>query len=280
MRYSKTEFRSLKNKTISLIGMSGVGKTRIASMLRQARWFHYSADYRISTRYLDEAIMDNIKRQAMDIPLLRTLLSSDTIRIENNTSIDNLEMVSSFLGRLGDPEKGGLGLQEFKRRQALHCAAESGAMKDLPDFVRRARNIYHYPHVINDTSGSLCELDEPAMFDQLASHSLILYIKASAQDVAAIMERARTHPKPLYFREDFLTEQLDRYLREQSLEFAALIDPDHFQQWLFPHLFAHRLPRYEAIVQQYGGYVVHSEALPHVQSEADFLDLVEQSLSH
>lgn len=280
MRYSKAEFRALENRTISLIGMSGVGKTRIASMLRKARWFHYSADYRISTRYLDEAIMDNIKRQAMDIPLLRTLLSSDTIRIENNTSIDNLEMVSSFLGKLGDPEKGGLGLQEFKRRQALHCTAESGAMRDLPDFVRRARNIYHYPHLINDTSGSLCELDEPDMFERLAEHSLILYIKAGEQDTAAIMERARTHPKPLYFREDFLAGQLDCYLREQKLEFAALIDPDHFQKWLFPRLFAHRLPRYEAIVQRYGGYVVPSEELRHVHSEADFLDLVEQGLKH
>src|SRR3989338_7805656 len=100
--------------------MSGTGKTRLAIKLRKRNWFHFSGDYRIGTRYLDEAILDNIKSQAMQVPFLRELLRSDSIFINNNITVDNLKPVSSFLGKLGDPEKGGLGLKEFKHRQELH----------------------------------------------------------------------------------------------------------------------------------------------------------------
>ncbi|MGH8510685.1 MAG: hypothetical protein ACREU8_04680, partial [Gammaproteobacteria bacterium] len=51
--------------------MSGVGKTHLANILRSSHWFHYSGDYRIGTRYLGEAILDNIKQQAMQIPFLQ-----------------------------------------------------------------------------------------------------------------------------------------------------------------------------------------------------------------
>ena len=79
MKLSRKEFRSWKNKCVTLIGMAGVGKTRLASMLRRYDWFHYSADYRIGTHYLDEPILDNIKRQAMQIPFLGQLLLSDSM---------------------------------------------------------------------------------------------------------------------------------------------------------------------------------------------------------
>jgi len=46
----------------------------------------------------------------------------------NNITVDNLHPVSSFLGKLGNPERGGLGLAEFKRRQELHRRAEIAAM--------------------------------------------------------------------------------------------------------------------------------------------------------
>jgi len=65
VKLSVEQFRQWENKSITLLGMSGVGKTRISNILRRGNWFHYSADYRIGTRYLDEAILDNIKQQAM-----------------------------------------------------------------------------------------------------------------------------------------------------------------------------------------------------------------------
>ena len=90
MRLSAKEFKDWDNKRITLLGMSGVGKTRLANMLRSSEWFHYSGDYRIGTRYLDEPILDNIKQKAMEVPFLRDLLRSDSIYIRNNITVDNL----------------------------------------------------------------------------------------------------------------------------------------------------------------------------------------------
>ena len=62
-------------KRLAVFGMSGLGKTRLASILRaQGQWYHYSIDYRIGTAYMGEHIADNLKRQAMQVPFLAELL--------------------------------------------------------------------------------------------------------------------------------------------------------------------------------------------------------------
>ena len=63
---NKKEWVKSSNKRVSLLGMSGLGKTRLSNMLQSTfNWFHYSIDYRIGTRYLDEFIVDNFKQEAM-----------------------------------------------------------------------------------------------------------------------------------------------------------------------------------------------------------------------
>ena len=278
MRLSAEDFRNWKHKSITLLGMSGVGKTRLSRMLRRAHWFHYSGDYRIGTRYLDEAILDNIKQQAMTVPFLRELLRSDSIFIRNNLSVDNLNPVSSFLGKLGNPEQGGLLLSEFKRRQELHRIAEVHAMRDVPEFIRKAHAIYGYDHFVNDAGGSLCELDEPEVLRVLDEHTLILYIKATEHDEHELIRRAEQDPKPLYYRTDFLDQQLAAYEAERHVEYVAQIDPDDFVRWMFPRLFYARIPRYEAIARQYG-YTVTTEELAGVDGEGGFLGLIERALA-
>ena len=277
MKLSVGAFRDWEHKSISLLGMSGVGKTRLAAMLRKHDWFHYSGDYRIGTRYLDEPILDNIKAKAMQVPFLRDLLRTDSIYIANNITVDNLQPVSSFLGKLGNPESGGLPLEEFKRRQALHREAEIAAMRDVPAFISKAQSIYGYKHFINDAGGSVCELDDHLTLESLAQHTLIIYIKTSAEDEQELIRRAEHDPKPLYYRPEFLDEMLAVYLAERDLQFVALIDPDDFVRWVFPRLFSSRLPRYEAIASEYG-YTIHTRDLWQMQSEQDFLDLIEQAL--
>jgi hypothetical protein len=274
MKLTVSEFSAWENKRITLLGMSGVGKTRLAYMLRKHNWFHYSGDYRIGTRYLDEPILDNIKQQAMQIPFLRDLLRSDSIYIRNNITADNLKLVSSFLGKLGNPEQGGLSLQEFKRRQELHRQAEIAAMKDVPEFLRKAQEIYGYQHFVNDAGGSLSELDDPEVLRVLAEYTLILYLKTTEKDEQELIRRAEEDPKPLYYRENFLDEQLARYMQEHPLPYIALIDPDAFVRWMFPRLFYARLPRYQAIADQYG-YTITTDELIQVKNEADFLRLLE-----
>ena len=277
MKLTAREFRAWENKCITLLGMSGVGKTRLAVTLRKRNWFHFSADYRIGTRYLGEPILDNIKSQVMQIPFLRDLLHTDSIYIANNITVDNLKPVSSFLGKLGNPELGGLSLKEFKRRQALHREAEIATMKDVPEFIHKAREIYGYQHFVNDTGGSVCELDDPEVLRILADHTLILYIQATGKDEQDLIRRAEEEPKPLYYREAFLDEQLAIHMQEHGYAYAAQLDPDDFVRWVFPRLYYARLPRYEAIAAEHG-YIIATEDLARVKSEADFLRLVEQAL--
>ncbi len=278
MKFSVQEFRDWKCKSVTLLGMSGVGKTTLANMLRSCHWFHYSGDYRIGTRYLDESILDNIKTQAMQVPFLRDLLRSDSLYIENNITVDHLKPVSMFLGKLGNPELGGLSLSEFKRRQRLHHQAEVAAMMDVPEFIRKAHDIYGYRYFINDVGGSLCELDEPKVLDILAEHTMIVYIKASDIDERHLIKRAEEDPKPLYYREEFLDEQLKLYRQEKQIDYVAMIDPDDFVRWIFPRLFKSRIPRYEEIADKWG-YTLDAREILSIRSEDDFLNLLENALS-
>lgn len=277
MKLSAKGFRQWKKKAITLLGMSGVGKTRLACMLRRESWFHYSGDYRIGTHYLDLPILDRIKLQAMQNRLLRKLLLTDSICITNNISIDDLEIVSVFLGQLGNPEQGGLGLKEFKRRQLLHHDAEVAAMKDVPDFINRAREVYGYDCFVNDAGGSLCELEDPTVMETLSEHTMILYIQATVDDEKELIQRAIEAPKPLYYREDFLDRQLKCYMKERELDYAALIDPHDFVKWIFPKLFNERIPRYESLAKRYGCTLSTSEIML-VNTAADFLQLIESKL--
>jgi len=276
---SAKEFLDWPSKRITLLAMSGAGKTTLANKLPKKNWFHYSGDYRIGTKYLEEPILDNIKREAMQVPFLRNLLLSDSIHISNKLTVENLEPVSAFLGKLGDPKLNGLSLQEFKRRQKLHHQAEIAAMKDVPEFIEKAKDIYGYSHFINDAGGSVCELDSQEVLDILSEHTLIVYIKIPPVLEETIVERAKTDPKPLYYREEFLEEKLADFIKLKNYSSPNEIPPDEFVAWVFPELFKSRLPRYQSIADQYG-YTVDANDATKVNNEADFIRLVANALSH
>jgi len=277
VKLSAEAFRNKEHKSITLLGMSGVGKTFLSNLLRSSDWFHYSGDYRIGTRYLNEPILDNIKVKAMQVPFLRDLLRSDSIYINNNITFNNLDVVSTFLGKIGDPELGGLPLDEFKRRQKLFGEAEHGAMSDVPAFIQKAQKIYGLNHFINDAGGSLCEIEDESILEMLAQHTVILYIQANKDDEKRLIERADASPKPMYYREDFLDKELATYMRENDLEYVSMVNPDEFVRWVFPRLFYARIPRYEAIAKKYG-YTIKTEDLYQIKNESDFLQLVEAAL--
>jgi shikimate kinase len=277
MKMNARQFRSWKSKSITLVGMSGVGKTHLSTHLRRQNWFHYSADYRIGTRYLGEPILDQIKSQAMQVPFLRDFLRSDSIYIASNITVDNLKPVLGFLGKLGNPARGGLELSVFKERQVMYHDAEVAAMKDVPEFIRKAHEIYGYPHFVNDAAGSLCELEDPEVLEILAEHTLILYIQATEKNGRELRRRAKEDPKPLLYREEFLDAELAVFMKEKRIRKVAQIVPDDFVRWIFPRLFASRIPRYEAIARDHG-YTISSDALSDVTSEGEFLARVERIL--
>lgn len=277
VRLTSEQFRHWKHKSITFLGMSGIGKTYISNILRSSDWFHYSGDYRIGTRYMSEPILDNIKSQAMQVPFLQDLLRSDSIYFSNNITVDHLKPLSTFLGKLGDPAKGGLTLGEFKHRLKLHHQAEVSAMLDVPEFMRKSKDLYGFNHFINDAGGSVCELDNQEVLETLDKHTLMVYIQASESNKEILLQRAIDSPKPLYYREAFLDEQLSQYMTEKAVEYVALIDPDDFVRWIFPKLFSTRIPRYESIASQYA-YTIKTSELYKVSSESDFLNLIEKAI--
>ena len=115
---SADDWRAAPRKKVLVFGMSGLGKTHLAHLLRKSGdWFHYSIDYRIGTRYLGETIADNAKAEAMKVPFLRDLLLSDSIYIGSNITFDNLSPVATWLGKPGDPSKGGLPMSQYAVRR-------------------------------------------------------------------------------------------------------------------------------------------------------------------
>lgn len=277
MRMSRAEFVDWPNKVITLMGMSGVGKTTLASMLPTTEWLHYSADYRIGTRYLKEPILDNIKQQAMQQPFLRDLILSDSISFRSNITFHHLKPVATFLGKIGNPDLGGISIDEFKRRQHLHRAAEVQATVDVAEFIKKARVIYGRAHFLNDTGGSICELGDEEAWDGLAKQSLILYLKADEDMEEVMLERAQADPKPLYYDDDFLADHIDEFLTMKGLQDCDEINPDEYVKWVFPSLIAHRKPLYERITKKYG-YTIDARKVLDVKNEQDVMNLIREAL--
>ena len=257
-----SEFRKLHH-AVTLLGMSGVGKTMLSTALRQsANWFHYSADYRIGTRYLVESILDNVKFKIMQMrdPFVANLLRSDSIYINHNISVDNLEPVSTFLGMYGDPTAGGLDKSTFLERQDLYRRAEVESMKDASRFISKSWQIYRCKDFVNDASGSLCEIvdqDDPMdpVIKALTQDSLILYIEPNLAYEDELKKRARTHPKPLFYNPAFINPNLTDKPAD-----GVGIDPLDFARPLFPELLEFRKPRYRKIADNYG-FTIHADEL-------------------
>src|SRR6188472_2649870 len=94
---SATDFANAPRRAVTVFGMAGVGKTRLAAILRKSNWFHYSVDYRIGTRHMGEFIVDNFKAEAMKVPFLRNLLRTDSIKLSSAITFSNLDPLSSYI---------------------------------------------------------------------------------------------------------------------------------------------------------------------------------------
>jgi len=273
------EFRAAKQKRVLLFGMSGLGKTYLSNMLRAGGgWFHYSVDYRIGTRYMNEYIADNFKREAMKVPLLRELLMSDSVYIASNITFDNLAPLSTYLGKPGDPAKGGVPFAEYQRRQAQHAGAEVSAMLDTTHFIERARGIYGYDSFVCDTSGSICEVvnaEDPAdpVMTELSQHLLMVWIKGADSHRAQLVRRFDRAPKPMYYRPEFLLQLWAEFTEGRD---PATVDPDAFLRFGYARLLDARQPRYAAMAEW--GVTVTAEEVSHVHDAEGFDDLIASAL--
>ena len=277
MKLTAKEFRSKKNKRLTLLGMSGVGKTHLAKLIGEnGGWYHFSGDYHIGATYLKDEIIDNISKKMKQDPWLQNLLDNQSISVNSQVTFDNLEPISTFLGKVGNPEEGGLGIDEFIRRQGLFLEAETKAMYDVPSFIEQSQQS-GYDNFINDAGGSLCELGDEKLYRLLAENTLIVYIKTNKDTERVLIERSKKQPKPVYYHPDFFESALRAYLEKNGLDYVAQINPDAFVRWVFPRLVEDRLAKYQALADQYG-YTIKSDDLYHCHSADDVINLIAEAL--
>ena len=261
--------------------MSGLGKTHVSKMLvQQGGWFHYSVDYRIGTSGMYPHIKDNLIAHAMREPFLAEMLRQDAINIEPNIHDHDLSAVAAYLGKPGDPEKGGLPMAEYTRRQAQFRDAEIRALIDTHAFMERAQNLYDYPHFICDTGGSICEWIDPEddndpLLQKLSEHCLLVWIKGNEAHSQELIRRFDRAPKPMAYQPAFLELVWEQYLSENNMQ-ESDVDPDSFIRWTYAQALAHRQPRYAAMARH--GITVTAEDVHGVTSTEDFEALIASKL--
>ena len=257
--------------------MSGVGKTHLAKLIgEEGGWYHFSGDYRIGATHLKEAIINNVANKMKNDSWLKPLLENNSISVNSQVTFDNLEPISAFLGKVGNPEEGGLPIEEFIHRQSLFLEAEKKTMYEVPHFISQSLKD-GYDHFINDAGGSLCELEDRKLYQLLSEKTLIIYIKTSKENERLLIDRAKSQPKPMYYNPKFFEEALHSYLQENSLAYAAQINPNAFVSWVFPKLVADRLKKYSALADEYG-CTIESDALHNCSSAKDVLNLISSAL--
>lgn len=281
---SAKDWRAAAQKKVLFFGMSGLGKTYVSNILRDSGdWFHYSIDYRIGTRYMGEYITDNAKTEAMKVPFLRDLLLSDSIYIGSNISFDNLTPVSTYLGKPGDPDRGGLEMTEYRRRQEQFRLAEIHALLDTKYFIDRAERLYQYPNFICDTGGSICEWVDPndpndQILTELSRHTLMIWIEGDEAHTQELIRRFDKAPKPMSYQAEFLNQVWSDYLEQQGCT-EADVNPDAFIRWTYARALAHRRPRYKAMAANWG-LTIAANDVSQIRDSGDFDDVIERALEN
>ncbi|MEX0338600.1 MAG: ATPase, partial [Arenibacterium sp.] len=214
------------------------------------------------------------------VPFLRELLLSDSIYIGSNLTFENLTPVSAYLGKPGDPGKGGLSMDEYRRRQEQFRQSEIHALMDTAYFIERAKRLYDYPHFICDTGGSICEWvdaenpDDPIL-KELSEHTLMIWLKGDDEHTAELIRRFDLAPKPMAYQPAFLADVWQSYLTENDCD-ENDVDPNAFIRWTYAQALAHRQPRYEAMAKW--GITLDANDLLGVTTPAAFDRLIETAL--
>ena len=219
--------------------------------------------------------------EAMNVPFLRDLLRSDSIYIGSNISFNDLRPMSSYLGKPGDPDKGGLPWDEYTRRQGQFQQAEVAALHDTGHFIERSSRLYQYPHFVCDTGGSICEwvdVADPAdpIMTDLASKTLMVWIEGTEAHTAELIRRFDREPKPMSYDPAFLLATWQAYLSEFAVA-PDKVDPDDFIRWAFAKALAHRQPRYRAMAEKWG-ITVQQNVVERVKDQEGFVSMIADAL--
>ncbi|PCK00369.1 MAG: hypothetical protein COA45_00885 [Zetaproteobacteria bacterium] len=249
MKITAEEFRTLPKKSITLIGMSGAGKTHISCQLEAQGWVNYSCDFVIGDKYLKEELSG-----------------------VGPVTADDIGALSEYLGKLGNPEKCGFLLDLFKQRQKAYYDAEVSALHAMGDALSDAQGDF-----LHDSTGSLCELEDDSLMEKIGMQTLFVYLKTDEKTEQTLLQRAREYPKPLFFPPVFLEQKLADFLNEFGLGGVSEIDPDDFSRWVFPILFEARKPKYQKLADLYG-VTIDASVLTNLKSSEAFTEIIAKAL--
>ncbi len=249
MKLSKQEFLDKPLQAVTLIGMSGAGKTHISSQLAQWGWTNYSGDFVIGDRYM-----------------------RDILGAESGFSTDDISGLSKYLGKVGNPDLGGLPLAEFQKRQKEYYNAECYSLTDMKDALAESDAPF-----VHDSTGSLCEVTDEALLKHIGEQTLFVYLKTDAAAEKQVLKRAYEYPKPLFFPPMFLLAIIDEYLALNGLCHAQEMVPDDFSRWVFPKLFAARKPKYQRLADLYG-VSIPAGAFHDLKSADEFVSIIAEYL--
>lgn len=249
MKKTRHQFLETKQKSITLIGMSGVGKTYLSGLLENWGWARYSCDFQIGNIYLKEQLVSQMH------------------------SPEDMSALSHYIGKLGNPKLGGLPIDEFKKRQMAYYDAECLSIGG----VGKARQEAGASNFVHDSTGSLCEVMDEDLLAELGRNTLFVYLKAGVREEELVLERAKLYPKPLFFPPAKFDEWVSEYLFQKNLADTELIEPDDFSRWVFPKLFEARLPKYQRLADLYG-VTIECSAFYDVTTEKGFIDRIARAL--
>ena len=239
------DFLNNRFKRITLIGMSGAGKSYISCMLEKWGWTNYSCDYEIGAKYLKDVL-----EGAADV------------------TVEDISALSDYLGKLGNPDVGGFPLAKFKERQKAYYDAECDALRAMGDAIAQAQG-----HFVHDSTGSFCEITDEDLIRKIGEQTLFVYLKTDEKTEQDVLRRAQEYPKPLFFPSAFLDEKIAQFLLENGLHSVEEITPDDFSRWVFPKLFEARKPKYQRLADLYGVTIPSSTFLG-LSSSEQFLETV------
>lgn len=244
MKYSSsTDFLNSKTKALTLMGMSGVGKSHLSAMMEGWGWTSYSCDLDIGAHTLAG-------------------------EMQRPVSLQDISALSDFIGKIGE-----MPFDEFKRRQKLYYDAEVSALARVPHIAR------DHEKLVVDSTGSICEILDEDVIARVGQASLFVYIQATQEEENAILQRARDYPKPLFYPPRQLEAWVHEYMQFCGIDHADHIPADDFARWVFPRLFDLRIPKYQHLAEQYG-VTVSTRDLYQVKTEDDLLRLVAAALDN
>lgn len=249
MKLSRHEFLNSPNKAVTFIGMSGTGKTYLSCRLQEWGWRTYSCDYEIGARFL-KSELENF------------LVNSQEF------SAENINALHEFLGKLGDSALGGYDLDLFRERQMAYYNAEVRALWGMGKFMDQGSGSF-----VHDATGSLCEIEDEGVVNDVAKRTLFVYLKADEEAERLVLQRALDYPKPLFFPNAFLLQKIDEYLQEKGLNGVSQMVPDEFSRWVFPHLFEARKPKYQRLADLYG-VTIPAREFANLSGADEFIEII------